>query len=70
MISYFKEFGKSAIKQYLPFSLIFKKELLFLFYPLWQGGILHHYDGMWMSSEAEEYVDWSNEVTGVSWAPK
>ena len=54
----------------MPFSLIFRKELLFLFYPLWQGGILHHYDGMWVSSEGEEYVDWCNKVMGVSWTPR
>lgn len=48
MSNYFKEFQKEGIKLYLPFSLIGRKELIFVFYPLWQGGILHHLDRMYV----------------------
>jgi hypothetical protein len=48
-MDYFKEFQRSVLKLYLPFSLLNRKELILVFYPLWQGGILHHQDGMWVS---------------------
>lgn len=36
---------------FLPFNFMFKKQLLFIFYPLWQGGVLHHVDGIWVDED-------------------
>ena len=45
MNDYFKEFQKNAGKMWRPFGLMFQRGLLFLMYPLWQAGVLHHHDG-------------------------
>lgn len=70
MIRYFEEFGKNAYKTYLPFSLLFKKTILFIFYPLWQGGILYHPHNIWKDNRAQEVeldLDWLHNLIGVTW---
>ncbi len=54
---------------YLPFSLIGRKELLLVFYPLWQGGILHHWDRMWLQ-EGEDNLEWCMQLLGTSFTPR
>jgi hypothetical protein len=68
MSCYFKQFQKDAYKLYLPFSQIGKKELLLVFYPLYQGGILHHLDGMFVEESSEDSVEWCLELLGTAFS--
>jgi hypothetical protein len=70
MGNYFKEFQKDAYKTFLPFGLVGRKELLLVFYPLWQGGILHHWDRMWVGEGGEDNVEWLMDILGTPFTPR